>query len=58
MDKMADFLSEIRGKIPKALAAFQIPAYSEIPEKLKNTPLWVKELPLLRMLTYAINGRQ
>jgi len=42
MDKMADILSEIRGKIPKALAAFQIPAYSEIPEKLTNTPLWVK----------------
>jgi hypothetical protein len=39
---MADVLSEIRAKIPNALAAIKIPAVGEIPEKLMKSPLWVK----------------
>jgi len=50
---MADVLSEIRAKIPEALAAIKIPAVGDIPEKLMKTPLWVKISFGTSVVTYA-----
>jgi hypothetical protein len=36
MDKVWDLVTEVKGKIPKSILDV------EIPEKLKNPPLWLK----------------